>query len=365
LLLIQNISKKGNAANGMSQISAGRPANKRNIISVRKRKNGLVHRTMLVVVFNIFFLMVTLPILVFYGPFDNVKKTVVGTSMSTRRFQFVAKFFLSDASIKKLLGDSVAIDPTSSGEKMEILDFRGETKESLSVFDIESIGFKGKMLMVSNPKRVKVGYSSQLPKLGERTSAIAKNNNALAAINAGGFIDPQWTGTGGVPTGFIMHNGKIIYEGVKNIDNKTKREVVGFTDEGMLIVGLHTMNELYNYNVKEAVSFGPALVVNGKPTIKKGDGGWGIAPRTAIGQKSDGTVMFLTIDGRSISSLGATLKDIQDILIQYGAINASNLDGGSSTTMYYNQKIINTPSDSLGERTVPTVFMALPTDGGI
>jgi hypothetical protein len=97
---------------------------------------------------------------------------------------------------------------------------------------------------------------------------------------------------------------------------------------------------------------------------QNGDGGWGIAPRTAIGQRKTGEVLFLVIDGRTIDSIGATLKDIQDILLQYGAYNASNLDGGSSTTMYFNGKVINKPSDKLGERTVPTAFIVEPPIGG-
>lgn len=124
------------------------------------------------------------------------------------------------------------------------------------------------------------------------------------------------------------------------------------------MVGKYTLDEIKNLDIKEAVSFGPALVVNGKPMIKSGDGGWGIAPRTAIGQKADGTVIFLVIDGRAISSVGATLKDVQNIMLDYGAVNATNLDGGSSTTMYYKGKVINNPSNPLGERMVPTIFYA-------
>jgi exopolysaccharide biosynthesis protein len=109
--------------------------------------------------------------------------------------------------------------------------------------------------------------------------------------------------------------------------------------------------------IRDAISFGPALIINGKPLIKKGDGGWGIAPRTAIGQRKDGTILLLVIDGRQKSSIGATLKDVQNVLLEYGAYNAANLDGGSSTTMYYNGNLINSPSDILGERAIPSAFI--------
>ena len=118
-----------------------------------------------------------------------------------------------------------------------------------------------------------------------------------------------------------------------------------------------SLNDLKKFSVTEAVSFGPALVVNGQETIKSGDGGWGIAPRTAIGQRSDGAIILLAIDGRTAKSLGASLKDVQNIMIQYGAYNASNLDGGSSTSMYNDGSIINNPCNALGERAVPSAFI--------
>lgn len=111
-------------------------------------------------------------------------------------------------------------------------------------------------------------------------------------------------------------------------------------------------------DVVEGISFGPALIVNGEKMITRGDGGWGVGPRTAIGQRKDGTVLFLVIDGRQPGySVGATLRDIQNIMYEEGAVIAANLDGGSSSTLYYNGKVINKPADLLGERMIPTAFV--------
>ena len=108
----------------------------------------------------------------------------------------------------------------------------------------------------------------------------------------------------------------------------------------------------------EGVSFGPPLIMNGKKLITEGDGGWGVAPRTAIGQRKDGAILFLVIDGRQPGySLGATLLDVQNILYEQGAYIAANLDGGSSTTLYFNGKVVNKPADMLGERMIPTAFV--------
>lgn len=318
-------------------------------------------RFLIFFIFQFFFACITMPFYVFYGPFDEVKQTIVGASWTTLRHQYIARFFLTDEAIARIIGGSYAVDPTENGEQLQILKIGNKHNSKIEVFNIDGGDFVGKLMVVHDPTRIVTGYSSQIPDAGETTSQITKNIGGIGGINAGGFLDRGWTGTGGTPLGFIVHNGKVIHNTVKNED--TKQETVAFTKEGMLIVGKHSMAQLKKMGIKEGVSFGPPLIVNGKATIKKGDGGWGIAPRTAIGQKETGEVLLLVIDGRTLESLGATLRDVQDILLKYGAVNAANLDGGSSATMYFNGKVINKPSDKLGERTVPTAFVVMPEGG--
>lgn len=323
----------------------------------KKKKCSPMKAFLVFLLFQFVFGCITLPLLVFYGPFDNVKKTVVGTFLTTRRFPFVARIFLSDNAIDALIGNTVAKDPTWDGEQIDKLNFQVKHTDKLDLYEINGGDFVGKALVVQDPTRIAVGYSSLIPKAGETTSAIVKRNKGVAGINGGGFIDKGWAGTGGAPTGIIMSNGKVVYDQLNNED--AKQDTAAFTKSGQLIVGSHSIKELKNYGVTEAMSFGPALIVNGKPTITQGDGGNGYAPRTAIGQKKDGSVVLLTIDGRDLTHgiMGATLRDVQDILLkQFECVNAVNLDGGSSTTMYYNNKVINKPSDGLGERAVPTIF---------
>lgn len=339
------------------------PAERGHMETVKKQapKSGY-KRLLIFIIFQFIFACITMPFYVFYGPFDEVKRTIVGASWSTLRHQYIARFFLSDAAIADIIGSSFAIDPTDQGEELEMLKIGNDHNSKIEVFNIDGGDFEGKLIVVHDPTRIIAGYSSRLPDSGETTSQIAKNNGGIAGINAGGFLDRGWTGTGGTPLGFIVHNGKVVYNQHK--DENKKQETVAFTKEGMLIVGKHSMAQLKKLGIEEGVSFGPPLIVNGKPTIKKGDGGWGIAPRTAIGQKETGEVLLLVIDGRSLESLGATLRDVQDILLDYGAVNAANLDGGSSATMYFNGKVINKPSDKLGERTVPTAFIVTSEGGG-
>ena len=330
--------------------------------STKKSARSRRRRIFAFLIFQFVFALITMPLLIFYGPFEEVRGTLVGASWNTLNHRYIARFFLSDEAITRIIRSSFADDPTARGETLQKLDLSGGHDSTIEVYNIEGRDFEGKLMVVHDPTRIAVGYSSMFPDSGETTSQIAKNNGGVAAINAGGFLDSGWTGTGGIPMGFIIHDGEVIFDQYDNRD--VKQETVAFTEEGMLIVGRHTINQLMEYGVKEGVSFGPPLIVNGKPTIKKGDGGWGIAPRTAIGQRKTGEVLLLVIDGRTLDSFGATLREIQDILLEYGAFNAANLDGGSSTTMYYNGKVINRPSDKLGERLVPSAFVVMPEKTG-
>ncbi|KZL90801.1 phosphodiester glycosidase family protein [Clostridium magnum] len=313
-------------------------------------------------IFEIIFTGVTAPLIIFHGPFDNVKRTIVGAAMTTLSHQYIAKTFLSDEEINNILSENtVEVIEQDSNQQIKFNNNHDSSIEREEISDGRK--FKGYMLIIHDPSRVKVGLTKKLGVQGELTSQIAKDKGAVAAINGGGFTDSssgdsKWTGTGGKPVGILMTDGKVVYNDVT--DETAKIEVMAMTKEGVLLVGQHSLEEMQEQGVTEAISFGPALVVNGRGTIKSGDGGWGIAPRTAIGQRKDGAILFLVIDGRQTSSVGATLKDVQTIMLQYGAINATNLDGGSSSTMYYEGEVINNPCDPLGERSVPSIVYVKP-----
>lgn len=321
----------------------------------KKKKNKKTWKGVLkFLAFEIVFVAITSPLLIFYGPFENVRNTVVGAAMTTLNHQYIAKLFLSDERINEILSGH-KIEDIQQGSKDVDIKIPKNASDNIERYDVSTSKFKGYMLVIDDPKRVKVGYTQKLGVEGQLTSKIARDNGAVAAINGGGFQDEStgWTGTGANPTGVIIHEGEVKYDGIKN--ETTKFDTMALTKEGKLLVGKYNMAELKKANVMEAISFGPALVVDGKPTIKQGDGGWGVAPRTAIGQRKDGAIVMLAIDGRQVSSIGASLKDVQDILIENGVVNATNLDGGSSTTMYYDGEVINNPANSLGERAVPSI----------
>ncbi|WP_127059143.1 phosphodiester glycosidase family protein [Veillonella ratti] len=295
------------------------------------------------------FTAVTSPIVVLFGPFDNLKRTVVGAIMRSRHPQYITWLFNQDE-INMILGTVGTV------RSQDLFKFKAREDTTLKMRRIESTRYVGYVLEIPDPRRVKVATAKNIQEKGETVSNIAKDNDAVAAINAGGFHDPNGTGTGRLPYGFIMQDGNYVIG--KDVGPDEAVDFVGFTKQGNLIAGTYTKTELADMDAAEGITFGPPLIVDGQKMITDGDGGWGIGPRTAIGQKKDGTVIFLVIDGRQPGySTGATLRDVQDVLYEEGCYIAANLDGGSSTTLYYNGKVINKPADLLGERMIPTAFI--------
>jgi exopolysaccharide biosynthesis protein len=300
--------------------------------------------------------------LVYYGPFNVVRNYIVGTAMSSYSHQYLATWFLSKAQIDDILKVNDYNLQQNTGE----VTINNTNSKDIQLYNINGAGFEGKLMIVKDPKRIKIGYSSKLGTLGETTSEIATKNKSVAAINGGGFADKsvsgkQWTGTGAYADYFIIADSKIIFK-QDSITNNTKANVIAFNAIGELIVGKHSINELLKLNVTQAITFGDGsnkslctpLVINGKHAFSGNAGGK--SARTAIGQRKNGEILLLVIDGRRVTMPGATIYDVQKIMIDSGAYTATNLDGGASTTMIYNGKVINDPLDPLGERAIPTAI---------
>ncbi|MBK7921302.1 MAG: phosphodiester glycosidase family protein [Veillonella sp.] len=295
------------------------------------------------------FTAVSAPFVVLFGPFNNVKRAVIGAVLQSRHPHYITWLF-NDEQLQKILGTVGVV------KSQELFKFEAKEDASLNLQKIESARYVGYILEIPNPKRIQVATAANIQEKGDTTSNIAKMNDGVATINGGGFHDPNGTGTGRLPYGFILHDGEYIIG--KDVGPDEDVDFVGFSKSGNLIAGNYDKTELKDMDASEGITFGPPLIVNGEKMITDGDGGWGVGPRTAIGQRKDGTVLFLVIDGRQPGySIGATLRDVQDILYEKGAYIAANLDGGSSTTLYLNGKVVNKPADLLGERMIPTAFI--------
>ena len=231
-------------------------------------------------------------------------------------------------------------------------------EEGLYLKQVSGLTWRGYVMLVQDPKRVKVTDTSQQYYCGENVMTMTKNAGAVAGINGSGFQDgPNYDSNGGMPSGLIIEDGVLVCP-LK--PDETVYNMIGINTDGVLLLRHCTAQWALENNVVSAVSFMPFLIVNGEGLVKNGTGGWGIAPRTAIGQRETGEILLLVIDGRQADwSIGCDLDVLQDVLLEEGAVNASMLDGGSSTAMVYNGEYINRPS--LGhERWINNAFVVMP-----
>lgn len=182
------------------------------------------------------------------------------------------------------------------------------------------------MVVVTDPSRVFVGTSGDYKgEAGINVPAICDKYGATLAINAGGFEDIGGVGNGGTPLGIVMSEGQLKYGNVNS-----SYDLIGFDNNNVFVIGQMTGQQAIDRGIRDAVSFGPFLILNGTPLEVSGMGG-GLNPRTAIGQRADGAVLLLIIDGRQTHSLGASMNDLINVMLDFGAVNAANLDGGTSS----------------------------------
>jgi len=239
-----------------------------------------------------------------------------------------------------------------------------ETEESipvedtgLEVLDVEGSTYNGKLMIIKDPTRVFVGVPDSYGEgsYGLTVAAMIRKYGAVAGTNAGGFYDPNGQGTGGIPEGIVIYEGKLLWG-----NPGTSYSLAGIDKEGILHVGSMTGQQALDSEIQYAASYGPALVMNGKSTGGKHGLGGGLNPRTAIGQRADGAILLLVINGRSLDSLGATLDDLAAIMLENGAVNATNLDGGSSSIMIMNEEYLTSSAYLFGERVVATAILVKP-----
>jgi len=320
-----------------------------NKLKILTDKN-ILKKAGLFIAINLLIFCFLLPVVALKGPFTNLSNAVIG-AIATSRHHHWLEYVMSKEDIAAYIAA-----PVTTRVSLKLPQFKLSHSDSIKLIEINGARYKGYLLEIADPTRVKVGVAQELGQKGQTTSEIAQRYKAVAAINAGGFDDPQGQGNGGIPTGVVIKSGKFL-TGEKL---PGRIQLVGLDWRGTLIVGSYTTREMKNMGVREGVSFLPALIINGKKQITD-DGGWGIAPRTAIGQRKDGTILFLVIDGRQPGySIGATLTDVQNVLFENGAYTAGNLDGGSSTVLYYEDEVINHPANLTGvsgERPVPTALI--------
>jgi exopolysaccharide biosynthesis protein len=186
------------------------------------------------------------------------------------------------------------------------------------------------------------------------TSSIAESCNAILAIN-GDFY-------GFRSTGYVMRNG-YLYRTTAS-DDSDQEDLVVYEDGTMDIVKESdvTAQELADNGATQIYSFGPGLVEEGEITVSDNEEvGQSMSsnPRTAIGMISKGHYVMVVSDGRTSESQGLSLKELAEVMQDLGCTEAYNLDGGGSSTMYFNGKVINKPTtngNKISERKVSDII---------
>ncbi|MBR3002312.1 MAG: phosphodiester glycosidase family protein [Clostridia bacterium] len=320
----------------------------------KKKKKFKILKRILMVLFVLIILGLIFIFLFFKtNLFQYYKELWVQTAMTTMNHQYLATWFLSEEEINEIM-KSLEVENKENSELHVVDTVQEEIKKKENEINVEKIKgstYVGYVMTVSDCSKVKM-VDSRKKGIGTKLSEICKKNDAIAGINASGFDDPNGNGYGNIFNEPVIINKQLLY-GNKN----TPMNLIGFSKSGELILGSYTYQKAIDVGIESGLQFGPFLIVNGNNQIKKSNAG-GLHPRMAIGQKKDGTFIFVCIDGRQPGySIGATLLELQNIFERYGAYNAANLDGGSSATMYYNGKVINKTSTPIGERYLPDAII--------
>ena len=239
-----------------------------------------------------------------------------------------------DEKVEEEIEEPIKVDPYIE-EGYSLLE------EGIYLKETSGTGWVGYLLLVKDPSRVSLAQTRYQFERGDLIKTLVPLHEARVGINAGGFVDgPNYDSNGGQPAGLLIVDGELIQS-----NGNKKHSVIGLNYDNQLVLGKMTKQEALDANLRAAVDFKPFLIVNGEPVIKEGQGGWGIAPRTAIGQRQTGEIIFLCVDGRQTHSIGCDLRPLQDTLLAEKCLNAAMVDGGSSTVMYHADKgYLNKPS---------------------
>ena len=238
------------------------------------------------------------------------------------------QFYVNQAGL-----DDAGLDlHTRQGDQVLAID----AANGLLVIRIREEKFRGVLILGKDPARLHCAPSDDWGVSGQQAGDIAEAHGALAALTASGFdaAGPE----GAYQTGAAMCSGTVYGEhllpGYKRIELRT--------DNKLYVVDAPTD---FHPDCTDATEWTPALIVDGVTVVTEEDHYNARNPRCCLGQKKDGTVLMLCIEGRYLDSLGATAPECAEILERYGAYQAMNLDGGTSAICWYQGEYITRCSD--------------------
>ena len=321
-------------------------------IKHRKSKKKLNFLTFILIIMDI---LAISGFVLMYGPWTYFQNLFVTTAMKTRNHQYIAYVFYSEEMVDKIMNnnyfvkieedvnlDDIIIDTSEKkiykDEYERELLTRDPGNNSYKVLDVKVGNAKGYLIAIYEPTKVKLLRTKKFNAgtYGERVVDMCKRYNASVCINGGGFANGLSNGSD-IPIGTVIDDGEIMWP------SDTRGDIIGITEDGKLkLMNNSTGEEAIDAGIKYGLEFGPFLIVNGKSMEIVGMP-YGVANKCAIAQRKDGVIMFLVTEGETYID-GASLKDVIETLEKYGAYNAANLDGGQSTSLVINDKLINSPN---------------------
>lgn len=317
----------------------------------------------LTICFIVLDILVAICFFVVYGPFEDFRNVIITTAVSTKTHDYIAYTFYSEKKVSEVMSlnsyipltddvdlDAIVIDTsprdTYDNEYDEAILTRDPNNEDYKYLKIKVGKYDAHLVAIYDPSKIvlmtckKFNTANRSGK--ERVTAMTKRYGAIVGINGGGFNDPDGYGSD-IPQGYVIKDGKIIWS-----TSDKKADLIGFTNDHKLILTNATGQEALDMGVRDALQFGPFLIVNGESIkYKNSVGGFERAARTAIAQRRDGIVLFLVTEGTH--TMGPNMKEVADVLAKYGAYNAANLDGGTSAQLVVNNKLVNTPKNIYGQ----------------
>ncbi len=354
-----------NIADGMSEMHPQKKKDKKSVDKtkeeIEKPKQKLKKGVVALLVFAIVLVLgVVGYVTVVFGNIPFVVKwrnIWIETAMTTDQHKWLATWFFPDSLIDKVMSGQVDIKDISVtdiygnqsgdvlgqenlvvGEKDKFGNtvYANDLEENIVILEIKKSNFTGKLVLVDDPSRVFLSATDYKGSRGEFICDYLEKENAVVGVNASGFNDIGGVSLGGEVTGQCVSKGE--YWGTYS----SQYTLVGFDNKDRLVVG--GIADWEEYNIRDGFQYKPTLILNGKKVVED-SAGWGLQPRTVIGQCENGVVLMLVVDGRQIGySIGATMEDCADILLQYGAVTAGACDGGSSSVIGYDGEVINKPS---------------------
>lgn len=363
----------------------------------KKKGSGLLGRIIrrfFLVLFTIVVLLVVglalVMNLVFNGPSPAARNVLTMSLLEPSATKWIPGLFMDKEVVEGIrhAGETELTDDTTDTSQVVInrggslsagSDEWENYPDGIRIEDYKGKSFNAHIMIIRDPSRVYLGlstydgFSTSIP--GKRLNVAIEDEKASAAINAGAFNDDGTANAtvGSVPAGLTVSGGKVVSDAYKGL--VPEKGFCGFNSDDILVVAKEmSADQAREQKIRDGCEFGPVLIINGQVNQEVYSGNSGFNPRTVVGQRADGAVIFACADGRQAGSLGASYKDMIDILVEYGAVNACNMDGGSSSVMLYRDvngrygeagqvQMINSYSVLQSEpRRMPNFWMVRPAD---